>query len=206
MKQLWGLSIGLFVSVVLASPAAAQFDWGGCGNGGSGSFGQSIVQNAIVYVGEIVPGLRDVRIDLRSPSDIDIQLYDKNSGYAIVKWPDGALTGPGQQSIYYAGITITWSGYNGDGTGLGNEYIRITGTTERSYIMRVYGYQAGSAAVSYSWAGGGTNTGKCDGGAGSFQQRLNYSAVADIGEIPAGLDDVYIRLASANDLDVQLYD
>jgi len=115
------------------------------------------------------------------------------------------LSGPSVQSIQYGTTTITWSGYNGDGTGFGNEYITISGTTDRSFLMKVYGYKAGTATVSYSWTGGGQTT-TCPGGSGTFQQQINQAAVVTIGDIPSGLQDVYITLSSPKDVDVQLYD
>ena len=191
----------------VVTPCLADFNWGNCGsNGGSGSFNQPVAYNAILDVGEIIAGLRDVKINLRSVTDIDVQLYDKTNGRALVKWPTGDLNGPGVQSLTYQGLTITWSGYNGDGTGLGNEYIHITGTTNRSYMMKVYGFQSGTAEVTYTWAGGGNNSGNCDGGTGTFQQQINHNATVTVGEIPSGLQDVYIALSSTNDVDVQLID
>lgn len=197
--------LGVLICATL--PCVADFNWGNCGsNGGQGSFNQPVAQSAILTVGDIIPGLRDVQINLRSSTDIDVQLYDKVSGHAIIKWPDGALNGAGYQTISYGGSTIAWSGYNGDGSGLGHEYITITGTTDRTYVMKVYGFQAGSAEVTYSWKGGGSNSGNCDGGSGQFQQQIAHSAVVDVGTIPSGLDDVYISLASRDDVDVQLFD
>lgn len=183
-----------FTIIVLGStiPTRAQFNWRNCG---SGTFNQSIRYRDIVDVGEIISGLTDVSIKLASVNDIDIQLYDKATGAAIIKWPDGRLNGSEKQSLNYGGLIITWSGYNGDGTGLGNEYITMRGRTDRSYLLKVYGYQAGNARVDYFSA--------C---VGSFQQQINRNAVVDIGEIPTGLEDVYISLSSTEDVDIQFYD
>ena len=53
------------------------------------------------------------------------------------------------------GVTIEYSGYNGDQTptGRGNEYIKIPDTTNRPLIMKAFGYTAGSAVVNYTWTG-----------------------------------------------------
>ena len=49
------------------------------------------------------------------------------------------------QSHEYKGNLIEWSGYNGDGTGLGNENIKVSNAddslsaTTRAFIMKVFG-------------------------------------------------------------------
>jgi len=48
-------------------------------------------------------------------------------------------------------MNITWSGYNGTHGHRGNEYITITGETSEMLVMKVFGYQAGEADVTYSW-------------------------------------------------------
>jgi len=48
-------------------------------------------------------------------------------------------------------MNITWSGYNGTHGHKGNEYITITGETSEMLVMKVFGYQAGEADVTYSW-------------------------------------------------------
>jgi len=55
-------------------------------------------------------------------------------------------------------MNITWSGYNGVNGHKGHEYIKITGDTTEMMVMKVYGYEAGSADVTYSW-GNGDNAG-----------------------------------------------
>src|SRR5437762_3560804 len=100
----------IYVLLLLISPSVleAQFNWGNCGStgGGSGSFNQAITLNAIVEVGEIISGLSGVNIRLTSANDIDIQLYDKNDNTAVVKWPNGLLSGSSRQDIKYGGLTI----------------------------------------------------------------------------------------------------
>jgi uncharacterized protein YkwD len=159
-----------------AGYATVDYSWdaneNNCGpaESGGGSFQQQILQNDIIKVGDIPPGVSNLYIQLTSDEDVDIQLYDKDNGTAIIKWAyyvneAGILNGANQQSTNYQGMTIEWSGYNGDGTGLGNEYIKITGTTTRNLTMMAYGYQSGYAVVDYSWgkdtqsnANGSTNS------------------------------------------------
>ncbi|MCK5796762.1 MAG: hypothetical protein KAI47_06255 [Deltaproteobacteria bacterium] len=181
---------------------ADGFDWGSPCRAGSGTFSQPIAKDAVVTVGTIPKGRVGVEIHLTSPEDVDVQLYDAD-GTAIVQWPNGILSGASQESTTYKGVTITWSGYNGDGTNLGHETLRITGETPTSFEMRAYGYAAGAAQVDYTW----TAKPDCeDKGAGSFEQTIEKDAVVTVGTIPKGLKNVRIALTSPVDIDVQLYD
>ena len=92
---------------------------------------------------------QNIKIELQSPEDVDIQLYDGDD--ALVKWPDGRMNGPGVQTLTHKEMTITWSGYNGDGTNLGNEYIHIQGEVAADLTMKAFGYAEGDAQVDYAW-------------------------------------------------------
>ena len=194
---------------VLLAPAAlfAGFDWGGNTCDGSGSFEQQIPHQSVVTVGEIPVGKTGVSIALRSDEDVDIQLYDKATGDPLVQWPDGALNGANVASTTYDGLTITYSGYNGDGTGLGHEYIRLTGTTNRTLVMKAFGYAAGYATVDYAWTGTqGCSDGPAASGSGSFDQYIQQNAVVTVGDLISGLSDVSVSLTSDEDVDIQLVD
>jgi len=188
-------------------PVNAGFEWGGSGQcTGSGTFQQQINLRSIVTVGSIPVGKQDIYIELRSPKDVDIQLYDKATGAKIVHWPSGILKGSGYQTTNTAGVQVIWSGYNGDGSGLGNEYIRLNGTTSRELEMKAYGYASGYATVNYSWGGTKNCGGPDPEGSGDFQQQIAENAVVEVGELVPGLTDVLIRLESERDVDIQLYD
>ena len=194
-----------------AGPASADFNWGNSGGtcAGSGTFQQQIPYINIIDVGEIPAGKEGVYIRLTSAEDVDIQLYDKQTGEKIVGWPDGILSGPSIQTTQYHGVTVEWSGYNGDGVNYGHEYIRLTGTTDRPLLMRAFGYRAGYATVDYSWTGTAGCTpggGPAPSGSGTFKQPISHNSIAEVGELIPGLKDVYIELVSDNDIDVQLYD
>ena len=182
---------------------ADGFDWGSPCRAGTGTFTQPIAKDAVVLVGEIPAGRVGVEIKLTSPEDVDIQLYDKEGNKAIVQWPDGLMSGDDTQSITYKGIKITWSGYNGDGTNLGHEYIKLEGETSTTFVMKAYGYAAGAAQVDYKWA---AKPNCKDQGKGSFEQPITKDAVVEVGPIPKGLSNVEIELTSPVDIDVQLYD
>ncbi len=202
-------------ALLLASiQAHATFDWGeGSGEcSGSGTFQQLVAKGDVVLVGDIPVGKRDIYIELRSDDDVDIQIYDTASGDPIVGWNIGAPIGdyPNDNLEYdYAGVHIEYSGYNGDGTGYGHEFIRMTGALDRELTMKAYGYRSGYATVNYSW--GGTDdcsggNGPSDSGSGTFQQQISTDDVVDVGELIPGLTNVYIELISDRDVDIQLYD
>jgi len=198
----------LLASLIFASaPLYANFDWGGSECSGSGSFQQQISQDATVQVGTIPVGKEGVEIQLRSSTDVDIQLEDQASGQKIIHWPDGILSGDSKASATHYGMGIEYSGYNGDGSGAGNEYIKITGATSRALVMKAYGYAAGNADVSYSWTGTvGCTGGPAPSGSGSFNQYINQGSTVTIGDLVSGLRNVYITLESSSDVDVQLVD
>jgi len=214
MRHLSKLFISTFI--IFPSLASAGFDFGGDGegcDGGNGKFKQQInhyggdYENAIT-VGTIKKGLKDVYITLKSDKDVDIRLYDAN-GKKIVHWPSGVLSDAVKGSTSYNGVTVEYSGYNGDGTGLGHEYIKISGTIKNDFVMKAFGYKAGYANVDYSWAGkencsgGGSPSAS---GSGDFQQQILNKAIVTVGDIPPGVNNLYITLKSDKDVDIQLYD
>ena len=60
------------------------------------------------------------------------------------------LFGEGLGTTTYKGMTITYSGYNGDGTNYGNEFITVK-VTATPLTMKAFGYAAGEAQVDYAW-------------------------------------------------------
>jgi len=189
---------------------------GGC-NGGTGDpFKQQIKYYKTVTVGTIDKGLKDIKISLKSDNDVDIQLYDKSNGKAIVKWASnpkdyGLLHGAIKRSKSYNGVTITYSGYNGDGTGKGHEYIEILGTSKNDFEMKAFGFKSGYAVVDYSWGGkencSENSTPSASGVGEPFEQQIPYNDVVEVdGTIPPGINNLYISLKSKNDVDVQLFD
>lgn len=204
----------LICTLFLTSPLAhADFDFcqeNSAGNGGSDTFQQQITLNEIVEIGELPTGITGIAVNLKSEVDIDIQLYDKETGEKIIGWPDGILAGNGYQSHEYKGTLVEWSGYNGDGSGLGNEYIKVSNAddsssaTTRAFVMKVFGYSAGLADVNYSWDGADCNV--SDGGNNSFQQTIVQNTIVKVGDIPTDINDLYIELKSDEDVDIQIYD
>jgi hypothetical protein len=127
-----------------------------CGEVGEGSFFEPLAQGAITLVGEIPAGKVNVEIELQTEfgADLDVQLVDATNGDELVAWPDGLLSGAGEQTLQHHGMTIHWSGYNGIDGDWGHESIEIEGATTRPLTVRAFGYQAGTAQVDYEWGDG----------------------------------------------------
>ena len=210
-KKVTLISVSLLVNNLYGG-----FDFGGSNGGcegGSGDFQQQIAYwdndpEKTVTVGTIPKDLKDVYISLKSDEDVDIRLYDAN-GKKIVHWPNGILNGDGKGTTNYNGVTIEYSGYNGDGSGLGHEYIKITGTTQNDFVMKAFGYKAGYAKVDYSWAGKANcsdSSTPSASGSGDFEQQIVQEDIVKVGDIPPKVNNLYITLKSDEDVDIQLYD
>ena len=200
----FALTTLLSLSLMPAWASADGFNWGSDCSSGADSFGQHIAHQAIVTVGTIPANKRNVRIELTSSNDVDVQLIDQTTGTEIIAWPNGLLNGATASSVSHAGVTYRYSGYNGDGVSLGNEYIEVVGDTNRPLIMRAFGYASGNAQVNYQWSA----SPNCqDSGSGQFQQQVAANAILEVGEIPAGKADVFVQLQAqgGRDIDVQLY-
>ncbi len=144
--------------VTLGNPQSARsagFDFGGGGGGTkSGSFNGYVGNNVHQTVGSttaestIPAGISNFSVTLTANTDVDVELWDGNT--MVVGW-NGLIDSDHQVTGSYGGNTITWSGYNGIGGNPGRESITIAGTINRSFVMKVFGYQAGSYTVSYAW-------------------------------------------------------
>ena len=183
--------------------AAVGFDWGSSCESGSGEFEQYISFRQKIIVGEIPIDKKDVIINLKSLSDVDIQLIDKESGHQIIAWPNGDLNGATVASTEYFDIGYEYSGYNGVNGNLGHEYIKIFGVTNRILIMKAFGYAADNATVTYSWSAVNTCN---EVGNGTFQQRIPRNNTIEVGVIPVNKVNVAIELKaqSGKDIDIQL--
>lgn len=192
---------------LLIASVTAQFDFGGGGGScsGNGSFQQEVQAGNRLIVGDIIEGLEGLEIVLTSPADVDIQLTSGNT--EVINWQGDILNSATVQTSTFSGDSITYSGYNGDGVNLGNEYVQFNDATSNEYTMYAYGYASGVAKVDYSWSGRvGCSAGPAPSGSGSFNQAISQGSVAIVGDLPAGLTDVYVRLDSSADIDIQLYD
>jgi len=130
----------------------------------TGNFNLYVPRFDYSVLGNIPTGVQSVRIDLTSTTDVDIQLFDLDDtsqfaeGKAIIAFCAGAGcnlgvlgTSPTPETAVYQGLTYSYSGFGGVNGVRGNEYIEISGTTNRRLEMRAYGYEGGVAGVNYSF-------------------------------------------------------
>ena len=124
-----------------------------------------VPQSAVVNIGLIPQGKKDLEVRLYAPSDVDVQLYDTENttvfseGTAIIGYCDQPGCNKGllgnndgtAESADYRGRRYSYSGYDGDGASKGNEYIRVAGVSNTALMMKAYGYQSGQALISYSY-------------------------------------------------------
>jgi hypothetical protein len=161
-----------------------------------------------VALGVITAGATDVLIDLSSASDIDLQLWA--DAVALVGYATGAeLSGPSQQSVDWNGATITYSGYNGDGSGVGEEFIFIDGTLSEDLTILVSGFEAGAGEL--TWTADSDAPWDVDvpedvptGAQGAADFDVAWGEVAVVGVVTAGATDVLIDLSSVSDVDLEL--
>ncbi|MCB9678992.1 MAG: hypothetical protein H6737_28080 [Alphaproteobacteria bacterium] len=137
-----------------AGTALVDYSWDAsetCNEVGDGAFSQYIPFDDFVTVGDIPAGKSNVVIDLdaRWGADVDVQLWD--AGIPLIAWPDGLLSGPDEQVLYWDGMTIWYSGYNGVNGNWGHETIEIYGEVPNDLTMLAYGYEDGTADVIYEW-------------------------------------------------------
>lgn len=105
-----------------------------------------------------------MKIQLLSPKDVDVELWDKKTGKAVIAYGVGSkcnhktsiCNSANKKTIMYAGTKVSYSGYNGIKSAngyrtYGHEYIHLIGKTSRDYVMKAFGYKAGVAVVKYSW-------------------------------------------------------
>jgi len=148
-----GLVLGLFLLVPWpTSIDADELDFGQNSGAMSGSeiFSRLVPRDDRAYIGKVPVGIKDLSINLTVSFDLDIELWDGD--VFVVGW----LVNGKKSLIYhrspisglYRGVKIYWSGSNSVN---GTEYTRISGTTQNSYLMKVFGYQEGDVSVEYRW-------------------------------------------------------
>ena len=205
MKRIQTLiqSLLLVSALTFSGSAYAGFNFGGdsCADG-SGTFSQAIPHNETAEVGVIPVGMSNVKVDLTSSVDVDIQLIDVLNDTPIVHWQTGVVKGGDASCAIYKKVEYCYSGYAGVNGQAGNEYIHINGTTNREVKMLAYGYAAGDAQVDYSWE---APTGCVDAGSGEFDQTLIHNDVVEVGTIPAGKENIQVNLESDADVDIEIY-
>ena len=173
MLALRALMLTLSLGISMLFGLNDGFHFGGGCKGGSGAFEQQIkhyhgdYENAVT-VGTIPAGIEGLVITLKGKRDVDIRLY-ADDGTRLVHWPFGLLNGPARSEVNYKGAKFIYSGYNGDGTGKGHEYIKLIGKATEQLTMKVFGYQSGFAKVHYTWDVAGSDNNTTTGGGDTNQ-------------------------------------
>jgi len=135
---------------------------------GENSFVQKLTKGDRVNVGIIPAGEVNVKIQLDTDKDVDTELWTPDGANAIVAWQCKShqkkrlkgvkcIDSAGAVTQKFKDITIKYSGWNGmtnKKTKLhqqGKEFIHIIGKSKYAFLIRAYGYEAGTARVKYSW-------------------------------------------------------
>ena len=205
-----GLALGLFLVVPWPTGIDAdELDFGtnSGASAGSGQFSKFVPRDDRVLIGKVPVGIRNLSIDLTAKSDLDIELWDGE--VFVAGWEAGGrralIYGEGETKGEYNGVIITWSGWGGIDGKAGNERITVSGITKNTFVMKAFGYNAGSVRVEYSWSGTGLD-GPASSGAGRFSKLVPQNGRVVIGTIPAGVDSPEINLTATRDLDIELWD
>jgi len=97
---------------------------------------------------------------------VDTELWTEHGESAVVAWQCKSLQkkhlkakcidSPTAVKRKFRDITIAYSGWNGKKgkkgkQQKGREYVRIIGKSKYAFMIRAYGFQAGTAKVTYSW-------------------------------------------------------
>ena len=131
----------------------------------TGQFSTSVPKDGTVNIGNIPRSKKNLRVQLYSPKDVDIQLYDVedttkfSEGKAIIGYCDANDCNKGilgnndgeVEATVYKNLTYTYSGYDGVKGNKGNEYLSVSGLTNTMLNMKAFGYASGEALVSYSY-------------------------------------------------------
>ena len=160
-----------------AGSAAIEYAWGytqtSCCLGilpcGPFQFSAEVPEGATVEIGDIIVGKKDLRVELRSQKDVDVQLYDVgdeartrcgDEGQAIIAYFEGdnackkgslGNNEGEEEGTKYKSLNFTCSGYNGVEGEYGNEFIQIEGVTNNVLNMKAFGYAAGVAEITYQF-------------------------------------------------------
>lgn len=170
-------SVEFTLGVLAFEPGAAMvsYSWeastSGCCMGTApcdGRFLADLGTREVKSLGEVPVGKKDVVINLKSDSDMDIQLvaYEDMADGSVVATQligycgsndnlcDRGLLGNNdgtEETLEWGGRMYTYSGYDGVAGEKGHEWVRIAGVTNVHLEMRVYGFRAGIADVTYEF-------------------------------------------------------
>ena len=133
------------------------------------SFSASVGKDQTAWIGSIPVGKADLRVTLTAEEDVDVQLYDESAvatlacpgiGKPIIAYspkegecnqgPLGNNDGSPEETTY-EDVKYGYSGYEGVGGVKGNEFLQLTGVTNRPLKMGAFGFAAGTFNVEYEY-------------------------------------------------------
>ena len=218
--SLWALFVGSLLNVV--GVVKGGFDWGAGCEGGNGTFNVNMSHvGELVSIGLIPKNKWNVRIYLTATADVDVQIYDSHDvskfpeGKAVVAWCANPKTcnlgtlgsDEGVDYVDYKGMRVGYSGYGGMGGMPGKEWISVEGVSTTNLVMKAFAFEAGLAMVSYHFDR--EQSPECLGlqpFTGTFSMDVKKDGVVDVGTIPRGKKNLWVRLYAQTDVDIQLYD
>ena len=127
-----------------AQPESFDFECGG-----TSLTEMTVKANQTISVGDVPAGLHRLAIHLWSDEDMDIQLISGET--TVIHWKDGIVYHGEQQQSSFQGDVFVYSGYEGDGFGSGNEYIRFEGFTSNNYKFLIHAKEDGHITARYGW-------------------------------------------------------
>ena len=118
-------------------------DLASCGS----SFEVPVQALETVQLGDVPLCIEDLRIEVASSAEFDLQLIDETDGTVLVGWPDGLLNGAALECVEYQGVEYCYSGTDGIA---GVEFVEVHGVSNRALSVQAFGSAGGTASVSYS--------------------------------------------------------
>lgn len=102
-----------------------------------------------IEFGHLTSGLSGIEIFLFSSVDADLKLT--SGRFTIVDRYNAIISSAHEVVGNFNGDAILYSGYDGDSSSPGNEYIMVKEVSGNDYSIFVHGYASGDITVVYSW-------------------------------------------------------
>ncbi len=187
----------------------AEFNWNNNNYPVNQNSSDKIGSGDTNFIVNIPKNARNIKINIDCPVDVDLYLTDTDNNVSIIGSGDAGINSPSRGNLDYNNTEYIYSGYSGDGSNYGNEWIIVNGTTNNNLKLEVYGYFSGflkrNYNISYSWEVADSSDESQ--GTNNFQQNITADNATVVGTIPVGKKDVEISIpADSHYVDLQLFD